>query len=414
MKGLSLTPTAALTVKTIMSFEAALESGTIPGRDLADIANMKNTNIENLITKELGITIYPPGKKAKYWYLNIPKASRKTNGQWKLYGKTKEELLEKAFSFFFGEDSRSMTIQDLYPKADEWYATMRGWDENNLTRKRYMYAFIKYVKDTPFGRTPLNKMDSAAYSAFMYSFNDRLIKQELGLVSTVTKRIFDYAFYKGYIQQNIAYGFNTRGIKKKIPEKKPGFTPEERDKILAVIEDSTDTVDMLIALMFFLCCRISEVRGLFIGDIDFEKKTVSIYKEYTDTGLKWHTKPGTEEGVGVFPLVDRALEICKRAIGTRTDKEAYLFPTRRKRITAPISDDAVRDRLSALCDKCGIPHKTPHKTRKAGATALAMAGASPDDLKKAGRWTNIQTANRYLDDIQSIDRLRTLAEKAFG
>ena len=55
-----------------------------------------------------------------------------------------------------------------------------------------------------------------------------------------------------------------------------------------------------------------------------------------------------------------------------------------------------------------------HKTRKAGATALAMAGASPDDLKKAGRWTNIKTANRYLDDIQSIDRLRTLAEKAFG
>jgi len=381
---------------------------------IVGIANMKNTNIENLITKELKLTIFPPGGKSKYWYLNIPRAKQKTAGKTKLYGKTKEELLEKAFAFFFGEDSSSMTIQDLYPKADEWYATMRGWDEKNLTRKRYMYAFIKYVKDTPFGKTPLSKVDSSVYSAFMYGFTDKLIKQELGLVSTVTNRIFDYAYYKGYIQQNIAYGFNTRGIKKKIPEKKPGFTPEERDKILAVIEDSTDTVDMLIALMFFLCCRISEVRGLFIGDIDFEKKTVSIYKEYTDTGLKWHTKPGTEEGVGVFPLVDRAVEICKRAIGTRTDKETYLFPTRRKRITAPISDDAVRDRLSALCDECGIPHKTPHKTRKAGATALAMAGASPDDLKKAGRWTNIQTANRYLDDIQSIDRLRALAEKAFG
>ncbi len=68
-----------------------------------------------------------------------------------------------------------------------------------------MYAFIKYVKDTPFGKTPLNRVDSAAYSAFMYGFNDKLIKQELGLVSTVTKRIFDYAYYKGYIQQNIAY-----------------------------------------------------------------------------------------------------------------------------------------------------------------------------------------------------------------
>ena len=115
-----------------------------------------------------------------------------------------------------------------------------------------------------------------------------------------------------------------------------------------------------------------------------------------------------------FPLVDRALIICKRAIAEREDKEAYLFPSKWSGSAAPISDDAVRDRLSALCEKCGIPHKTPHKTRRAGATALAMAGATPDDLKKAGRWTNIQTANRYLDDIQSIEKLRTLAEKAFG
>ena len=406
-----LTPTVLLTVKTIDSLDAALRSGTIPGRDLADIASMKQTNIENLI-KEIGIAICSPTEKLRYWYINIPRSMNKPNGKSKLFGKTKEELLEKAYSFFFGENSA--TVQDLYPKADEWYATMRGWDEKNLTRKRYMYAFNKYVKDTPFGKTPLKKIDSVAYSAFMYSFNDRLTKQELGLVSTVTKRIFDYAYYKGYITQNITYGFNTRGIKKKIPKKKPGFTPEERDKILAEIEDSDDITDMLIALMFFTCCRISEVRGLFIGDIDFEKKTVSIYKEYTDTGLKLHTKPGTEAGVGVFPLVDRALAICRRAIAGRTNSEAYLFPSRWRKGAAPISDDAVRDRLSALCEKCGIPHKTPHKTRKAGATALAMAGASPDDLKKAGRWTNIQTANRYLDDIQSIEKLRTLAERAFG
>ena len=407
-----LTPTAILTVKTIKSLDATLRSGMISGEGLADIATMKKTNIENLIMRELGLTIFPPAKTSKYWNINIPKALRKSKGQNKIYGKTKEELLDKVYIFFFGEDSDSMTIQELYPKADEWYAEMRGWDEKNLTRKRYMYAFLKYIKDTPFGKMPLSKVDSAVYSAFMYSFNDKLIKQELGLISTVTKRIFDYAFYKGYISQNIAYGFNTRGIKKKIPEKKPGFTPEERDKILSVIENSDDTVDMLISLMFFLCSRISEVRGLFIGDIDFEKKTVSIYKEYTDTGLKWHTKPGTEAGVGVFPLVDRALKICRRAIADRTDKEEYLFPTRRHGVYAPISDDAVRDRLSALCDECGIPHKTPHKTRRAGATALAMAGATPDDLKKAGRWTNIQTANRYLDDIQSVERLRTLAEKA--
>ena len=174
MISFSLTPTGVLSVKTIVSFNAALESGTIPGRDLADIANMKNTNIENLITKDLKIAIYPPTEKFKYWYLNIPKAAKKPTGQSKLYGKTKEELLEKAFSFFFGEDSGSMTIQDLYPKADEWYATMRGWDEKNLTRKRYMYAFIKYVKDTPFGKTPLSKVDSSVYSAFMYGFTGRL------------------------------------------------------------------------------------------------------------------------------------------------------------------------------------------------------------------------------------------------
>lgn len=383
------------TIKTIKKLDELLECGTMDAGSAQTIATMKQANIEKL-TAVQEIKVFAPTEKCRYWCAR-PKGTRK-----KVYGKTREEVLEKVYRAEYGEENE--TVGALWEPARDWYSEMKHSPE--ISVKRYDFIAKKYLLPSDFAEKRISGVDITDVTEFLYSFQGIVTKHDLGMIKTVVNRIYDYCIFKGYVSTNLARQVNTRSIMTVAETDKGTYTDEEREKILGELEGSDEPKDLFISFMFCICARIGEVRALRVSDIDFEKRTVSITKQITKRGELDHTKKGHDSGSHIYPLNDRAIDAARRAVNGRND--GFLFEGVDGKA---VNDGALRKYLQRVCKRAGVRYLSPHKMRAYAATNIVRAGADITTLMNAGGWSDKQTALHYIKQVENDAALREVVEK---
>jgi len=138
------------------------------------------------------------------------------------------------------------------------------------------------------------------------------------------------------------------------------------------------------ALLRFLLdtgCRVSEVCGLTLGDLDLNREAASV----TGKGNKVRT---VYFGARTARALDRYLRL--RA-AHRLAHDPHLFLSQR----GPFSPDGVRNLLTGIGAAAGVKDVRPHRFRHSWAHDFLLAGGQGPDLKRLAGWSTDTMLERY-------------------
>lgn len=116
----------------------------------------------------------------------------------------------------------------------------------------------------------------------------------------------------------------------------------------------------LIEVLYATGCRLSEVHGLNISDVDHQSMSARVVGK------------GNKERVVYFSF--RAMYHLKKYINGRTDSDPALFVTERKPYRR-VSKRAIQREVSKIAKQGGVKHVSPHALRHTFATLTLNNGA---------------------------------------
>jgi integrase len=162
------------------------------------------------------------------------------------------------------------------------------------------------------------------------------------------------------------------------------FTTEQLRRILAVADEPWHT---LFSLLTMTGLRAGEALGLQVGDIDFDRNTITVRRAAWN-GRVQSTKTSGSATVLPIPLALGA--ILKAHVATLDGKsETFLFTTRNGR--PPSSNKVVEYRLWAILDALNIPRCGLHAFRHSHAALLLDSGATPKVVQRQLRHADART-----------------------
>lgn len=136
----------------------------------------------------------------------------------------------------------------------------------------------------------------------------------------------------------------------------------------------------LLEFMYATAARVSEVAGVNIDDVDFEKQSVLL-----------HGKGGKDR---ISYFTDKALMFLKRYLETRHDNNPALFVSLKnpdKRVTK----DSIEQMIRTLGSKAGVSGSHPHRFRVTRITVLVNRGMPLQDVQELAGHSDINTTRMY-------------------
>jgi len=142
--------------------------------------------------------------------------------------------------------------------------------------------------------------------------------------------------------------------------------------------------------------RRAEAASLRVADLDIEARKVHAIAKGAQ---------GERVAVDVSGPAVAALRAYLDARGT-LPADAPLFAScdRARKGTGGLTADGIHSLLHALAGRAGLAHVAPHDLRRHGATALAVAGADVESLRRWGRWSDFKMPARYVLEVEAKAR----------
>ncbi len=201
------------------------------------------------------------------------------------------------------------------------------------------------------------------------------------------------------------------GIKKKLLDSNPvdeiDFLPVEKkikyipsgDNVLQMIHGANpDQQDYLWTIALTLG-RVNEINALCWNDVDFEKKSITLYTR---------KKKGGSKTPRVIPMPDRLLEIMKKRFAQRDSTKPWVFWHRnwdRKKkawIDKPYTERS--QLMKILCKRAGVRYFRFHALRHYGASQLDHRGVPLGSIQKILGHENRATTEIYLHSVGQAER----------
>jgi integrase len=321
-----------------------------------------------------------------------------------LYGKTRSEVLRKA------TDLRARSGGHIRPRASgsvgAWVETWLLEVQSSRTANTYaLYESLWRIHAAPrVGNLPLERFDVEHVSALYHALAaDGASTSMVGNVGRMMHRAFAVA-----VKQRVYHRPNPFGIVEK-PSHRPkdarALTQEEARRFVEAARG--DRFEALWLLLLTTGLRIGEALGLKWGDIDFERKTVSIQRSLTEVGgyveLGPTKTPKSRRLIDLGSLVVCALERRRSASESEEHSSDLVFctlngtPMRRSNLR--------RSHLRPILKAARLGHLRLHDLRHSmGSLAIAQGVPVKVVSDRLGHSTTRMTQDRYLHVLPGLQR----------
>lgn len=338
------------------------------------------------------------------WFSYLPPEEGEKRRQ--ISSKTKEELEKKIVNYWNGiEDNPT-----VYQVFKDWLRVKLELDEvKPATVSRYQRDFKSYCE--PIKNKKIRDVTEMDIDLLMRTAVSKhhLKTKRYSNIRTLIYGIFDTARKKGYVSFRIKEVVADITISKKAFDSTPKpnheqiFFPEEEKKFTDYIIENPSLQNLGLLLLFKTGLRMGELVALKPTDIDGNKIHVSRTEtRYTKddgtvvTEVQDCTK--TDAGTRTVLVTNDSIWILKKLRALNLFGEWLFVTDKGNRVTA----NTLRQRWYRICDKSGVPRKSPHKARKTYGTKLYDANV-PESLicSQMGHTTIACLKQYYYFDMNS-------------
>lgn len=276
------------------------------------------------------------------------------------------------------------------PLVKEFIAVriMEGLSQKTIEHyKRVLKDLFIQLKKMP---SDVQANDLRAYMLW-YQSSHEVSSSTLNCYLRVIKNFFTWAYDSDYVQRNPAKQIKTVKCKK---VHKSALCRKD----VAILESVCKTKQERAILLFFLStgCRISEVAGARISDINWDKRSIKILGKGNKERITW--------------INDRAVIALKDYIKYRGSDDDHIFVHERSPHTC-YTTCGIRKIINDLCQRVSEPltaHLTPHILRHTAGTLALESGMPIQEVQQFLGHENISTTMTYID----VSEDRTAASHA--
>ncbi|HEX2868009.1 MAG TPA: tyrosine-type recombinase/integrase [Ignavibacteriales bacterium] len=238
--------------------------------------------------------------------------------------------------------------------------------------------------------------------------NEKLIRRYLISInvdkdyekSTISRKLsairslFNYASKNSIVPSNPLKRISNPQVKRKLPEVVPADIMDDISKKLT--EGEKLLHNAVVEVLYSCALRVSELCGLNIGDMDFEKGSVRVLGKGSKTRI--------------VPIGRKSLQVVKKYLDSRSTLE-YNYPifvtSRNKRIYPRYVYRLINKYLS---EETELKKKSPHVLRHTAATHMLDNGADLIAVKEILGHESLSTTQIYTH--VSIERLKNIYKQA--
>jgi len=269
-----------------------------------------------------------------------------------------------------------------YQLPQEYYIYMASKAQDGRMSDKSKDQYRMCLEDMLFFlHTPLGKITVNHIRLYLQSISvnkktgKKLSVETLNQRKSIIKSFFKWLYEEEYIDKDPSVR-----IKREKSHSRPRteYADTDIEQIRAACESIRD--EAIVDLLASSGIRVSECVGLDRGDIDLDKRELTVYGK----GGKWRTA-----------YIDaRAVVSLRKYIASRTDECEALFVSKR----APhkrISTSAVRKCLHGLSAGSGVDGIIPHRFRHTMATSAINRGMPIESVQMLLGHSEIETTLRY-------------------
>lgn len=330
-----------------------------------------------------------------------------------VYGKTYREVREKLFlkkqALAENETDCNLTIEKL---SQVWISAIKH-NVKESTLSAYIIKLNKHIIPC-LGRVKFRQLTAENISQFA----DTKIKQGLSAkyvsdILAVLKAMFRYLHRVcNYADKSLLI----LKLKCDVPKKELHFDEAMQTKLRKYLAENPDCSNAGILLAMTTGIRIGELCGLKWGDIDFEKRILTVRRTVQRISCAGGAtkiivnSPKSKSSVRVICLSELLLSLLKKF--KRSD-DVYIMSGR----VTPVEARTVRYRFDKILKRLDLPHINFHSLRHIFATKCVEIGFDVKTLSEILGHSSVElTLNRYVHS--SIERketcMRLYSECVFG
>ena len=333
------------------------------------------------------------------WITHFPDESKKAKRVIRRR-KTKQEIEELIIDYWKSQDINP-TIKDVFTEWNDRRLNLHKISNGTYMRNRQ--DFDRFFSD--FGERTLKDLSASDVEDFLEEQISlhKLTAKRFSSLKTLTKGILLRATKKGYVKFDVNAVLNNLDISDKeftqsyVDDSKEVFYDDEMDAVLSYCRLNPDVKNLGIALMFATGVRVGEVVALKHSDFDdmvFDiRRSETRYKDYVlgKYVVEVQEHPKTKAGIRTVIVPEKFRWVVQKLKLSNPFGDYIFVNDQGNRINANI----IRKRLTKICDKLGIPHKSPHKIRKTYGSILMDNGLDNKLIEKQMGHTNILTTELH-------------------
>lgn len=249
-------------------------------------------------------------------------------------------------------------------------ARLRAKNYSLSTRRGYVPTVSDYVEFLH-SESAL-EADRLTIRRFMGYLNDRgKSKSSIGCALSALRKFYGYLVWDGLLDRSPLMGIRFKPPPSHIPDP---LSEAEVERLIEAAEKPRDRA--LAELLYATGCRVSELTGMRVEDVNFDEQTIRV-------GGK-----GLKEGFVFFG--SKAEEALRRHLDGRTG--GHLFPGRRWGSLSPRTVGVIIENLGR---RAGLTGVHPHRLRHSFSTHLLNRGADLRCVQELLRHSRISSTQRY-------------------
>lgn len=254
----------------------------------------------------------------------------------------------------------------------------------------------------------LTKIKSGDIQAF---FNIMSVKYSQSVLDKM--RLCLYGIFDTAIDNDLCYKNPVKNVtvkSKLVSDKKRAYTQQEADELLRFADKHE--YGIFIRMLLELGLRDSELCGLQWGDIDWQRKTITIQRAVTDVDNKpFVDKPKSESSIRTLPL---SKELYGRLMMLKGFPTAHIALTSRGTIFMPAKFTHLRyDKFFKEIHEmgCKVPRYAPHEMRHTCGTLMYERTGDIYAVSKYLGHSNVNiTATLYVHESPELLRKKLAIE----